>query len=153
MAPGATGASGARRSPRPGTWRLRALALLMTAPALLQAQGLQPPQAQSPPRLPPAADDVPAMPLPDPASADTVSLPSQLAATPVGPDILPPTPLAPAGFAALDRDRDGSIDVAEAAADPLLADGFGQFDRNADHRLSREEYAAYQPGPADAVGE
>jgi len=122
-------------------------ALIM--PGLLQAHGLQPPASPMPA---PAGDGVPAMPLPDPlpagASPPQASLPE--APTPVGPDILPPTPLAPAGFAALDRDRNGLLDATEAAADPLLADGFNRFDRNGDHRLSREEYAAYQPGPADA---
>lgn len=61
--------------------------------------------------------------------------------------------LAPRDFATLDVDGDGLIDSAEAAADPILVERFAVLDLDDDDRLSREEFASYQPGPAAAVGE
>ncbi len=45
-------------------------------------------------------------------------------------------------FAALDRNRDGYVSKAEAAAEREIAKRFAQFDRDGDGRLSPEEYAA-----------
>ena len=45
-------------------------------------------------------------------------------------------------FAELDRDKNGYISKAEAAADPVLAKDFDRFDRNHDGRLNRAEYLA-----------
>jgi Ca2+-binding EF-hand superfamily protein len=45
-------------------------------------------------------------------------------------------------FAELDRNRNGYISKAEAAADPVLAKEFDKFDWNHDGRLNRAEYLA-----------
>jgi Ca2+-binding EF-hand superfamily protein len=42
-------------------------------------------------------------------------------------------------FAELDRNRDGAIDRAEAAAAPRLAERFERIDRNGDQRLAPDE--------------
>jgi len=95
----------------------------------------------------------PERPLPSPP-VPTPPMPTQFVApTPAGPDGIPATALAPHDFATLDRDRDGSLDRAECAADPILAQGFDGFDDNGDGRLSREEFASYQPGPGDPGGD
>jgi Ca2+-binding EF-hand superfamily protein len=44
------------------------------------------------------------------------------------------------GFHALDKDKDGSISKAEAAANPALAGKFAEADKNHDGKLSRAEY-------------
>ena len=45
-------------------------------------------------------------------------------------------------FANLDADDDGTITLAEAAADTRVSRNFERADRNNDHRLSREEFQA-----------
>jgi hypothetical protein len=45
-------------------------------------------------------------------------------------------------FAELDKDKDGYISKAEAAADPALAGDFDKFDLNNDGKLNRAEYLA-----------
>ena len=44
------------------------------------------------------------------------------------------------GFKALDKDGDGTISKAEAAANPALAKKFAEADKNHDGKLSRAEY-------------
>jgi len=66
---------------------------------------------------------------------------------------MPATALAPHDFAALDANRNGSLEQAECEADPILAQAFGSFDANGDRRLSREEFARYLPGPGDAIAD
>jgi Ca2+-binding EF-hand superfamily protein len=44
------------------------------------------------------------------------------------------------GFKVLDKDGDGAISAAEAAANPALAKKFKEADKNADGKLSRAEY-------------
>ncbi|KGK58371.1 hypothetical protein NC00_07195 [Xanthomonas cannabis pv. phaseoli] len=61
--------------------------------------------------------------------------------------------LAPRSFDSLDSDADGSLTPAEAGADPILRENFAGFDSNGDGRLSRDEFASYQPGPGDAAGD
>lgn len=46
-------------------------------------------------------------------------------------------------FSNLDTNGDGYIEVREAAVLPGLARHFTALDRNADHRLSKQEYEAY----------
>ena len=45
-------------------------------------------------------------------------------------------------FAELDKNNNGYISKAEAAADPALAKDFDKFDLNHDRKLSRAEYRA-----------
>jgi hypothetical protein len=45
-------------------------------------------------------------------------------------------------FANLDKNKDGYISKAEAAADPVLAKDFDKFDLNNDGKLNRAEYLA-----------
>jgi hypothetical protein len=45
-------------------------------------------------------------------------------------------------FANLDKNKDGYISKAEAAADPALAKDFDKFDLNNDGKLNRAEYLA-----------
>ena|SRR3984893_16135583 len=45
-------------------------------------------------------------------------------------------------FAELDKNKDGYISKAEAAADPALARDFDKFDLNYDGKLNRAEYLA-----------
>lgn len=91
------------------------------------------------------------LPLPRPAlAADPLPGAARPAAPPpAGPGDAPPGPLAPHDFRVLDHDRDGRVDRAESAGDPILQQAFDHFDDNADGRLSRDEYAGYQPGPGD----
>jgi hypothetical protein len=46
------------------------------------------------------------------------------------------------GFAKLDKNNDGYISKAEAAADPVLNKDFTKFDLNNDGKLNRAEYLA-----------
>lgn len=57
-----------------------------------------------------------------------------------------PTTTAPRTFEELDVNADGAIGKDEAAVDPALAQVFGTLDKDADGRLTPEEYAAYAPG-------
>jgi Ca2+-binding EF-hand superfamily protein len=50
----------------------------------------------------------------------------------------------PADFAALDRDRDGAISRAEAAANPYLVDNWRRLDSDGDDRLDRAEFSAFE---------
>jgi len=61
--------------------------------------------------------------------------------------------LVPRSFRSLDTDGDGSLTLAEAGADPVLGENFASFDSNGDGRLSRDEFASYQPGPGDTDGD
>lgn len=113
-----------------------------------------PPAVQPSPLPPPDADPGPLPPPPPPLPLPPASVsPALPTPTPVGPDVVPPAALAPHDFASLDRDRDGGLDRAECAPDPILAQGFEGFDDNGDGRLSREEYASYQPGPVTDGGD
>lgn len=128
----------------PASATLPRLPLPPPAPAYSQSLAI-PEQANS--------GAAPERPLPPPP-APTPTAPMPLTApTPAGPDSVPATALAPHDFAKLDRDRDGGLDRAECAADPILAQGFDGFDDNGDGRLSREEFASYQPGPGDPGGD
>lgn len=57
-----------------------------------------------------------------------------------------PTTSAPRPFEDLDTNADGAISKDEAAVDPPLAQVFGTLDKDADGRLTPEEYAAYAQG-------
>lgn len=65
----------------------------------------------------------------------------------------PPAAWRPRSFRSLDTDGDGSLTLAEASADPVLRENVAAFDSNGDGRLSRDEFASYQPGPGDAAGD
>lgn len=62
------------------------------------------------------------------------------------PSATTPPPSAPRPFEELDTNADGAIGKDEAAVDPPLAQAFGTLDKDADGRLTPEEYAAYVPG-------
>ena len=56
---------------------------------------------------------------------------------------------APKPFEELDTNADGAISKDEAAADPALVQLFGTLDKDADGRLTAEEYADYVPLATD----
>ncbi len=53
---------------------------------------------------------------------------------------------APRPFEELDQNTDGAISKDEAAVDPPLAQVFGTLDKDADGRLTPEEYAVHAQG-------
>jgi len=57
-----------------------------------------------------------------------------------------PSTSAPRPFDELDTNADGAISKDEAAVDPPLAQVFGTLDKDADGRLTPEEYEAYAQG-------
>ncbi|HEY0332850.1 MAG TPA: EF-hand domain-containing protein [Stenotrophomonas sp.] len=133
------------------TWLVASLPVAAVAASVLQALPTSPESSQQPvigPPMPPASDPGP-LPLPPTPVPPTPAAAMPALPTPRGPDAVPARALAPHDFASLDRDRDGNLDPAECMADPILAQGFDGFDDNRDGRLSREEFASYQPGPAD----
>lgn len=54
-------------------------------------------------------------------------------------------------FSAVDADKNGAISSSEAVAVPALVDKFSDADRNADGRLSKDEYAVVESGGKDAA--
>ncbi len=148
--------------PTPPLLRGVLLAALMNSWPLVAAP-VQSSPADAPP-VPPAQPTTnrPAMsplPIAPPAPAATPLLPvgpAGLSSAKGGaePSGTPPDgTLAPRSFRSLDSDADGSLTPAEAGADPILRENFAGFDSNGDGRLSRDEFAAYQPGPGDAAGD
>src|SRR3954465_12715614 len=54
------------------------------------------------------------------------------------------TSAASQSFDSLDKNNDGNIDATEAAAQPWLQQGFGQYDTDHNGKLGKDEYAAAQ---------
>ncbi|WP_266103492.1 EF-hand domain-containing protein [Xanthomonas campestris] len=142
--------------------RIPVFAALWIASIACAAPPELPPATQpSAPAAPPGAVNPAMSPLPvePPPPATTPLLPVE----PAGPSrakggaeaAVAPTAgtLAPRSFRTLDTDADSSLTPAEANADPILRGNFASFDANGDGRLSRDEFASYQPGPGDAAGD
>ena len=66
-------------------------------------------------------------------------------ATSPAPSAAPGATGAKPSLQTLDKDRDGTVSMTEAAADPALAKKFAQLDRNHDGKLDRGELAKYTP--------
>jgi hypothetical protein len=68
-------------------------------------------------------------------------------------EALPVMPQESAGaipeFSAVDADKNGAISSSEAVAVPALVDKFSEADRNADGRLSKDEYAVIDSSGKD----
>ncbi|AOD16240.1 EF-hand domain-containing protein [Xanthomonas fragariae] len=137
-----------------------ALLVGLSGPMLALAAPPKLPQANPAPVVPATRGASSMLPLPiDPTTpATTPLLPvdaSGPSSTKSGADasVAPAGTLAPRSFRSLDTDADGLLIVAEAGADPILRENFAGFDSNGDGRLSRDEFASYQPGPGDAAGD
>jgi hypothetical protein len=56
-------------------------------------------------------------------------------------------------FSAVDADKNGVISSSEAVAIPALVEQFSEADRNADGKLTKDEYAVIESGGEDEPSE
>lgn len=56
-------------------------------------------------------------------------------------------------FSAVDADKDGVISSSEAVAVPALVEQFSEADRNADGKLTKDEYAVIESSGEDKPSE
>ncbi|MGH8585488.1 MAG: hypothetical protein ACREWE_04670 [Gammaproteobacteria bacterium] len=56
-------------------------------------------------------------------------------------------------FSAVDADKDGVISSSEAVAVPAVVEQFSEADRNADGKLTKDEYAVIESGGEDKPSE